>query len=30
MTCDKVNDEVMMSKSEKVVLIAGMGVVLCA
>lgn len=30
MTCDKVNDEAMMSKSEKVVLIVGMGVVLCA
>ena len=30
MTCDKVNDEAMMSKSEMVVLIAGMGVVLCA
>ena len=30
MTCDKVNDEAMMSKSEKVVLITGMGVVLCA
>lgn len=30
MTSDKVNDEAMMSKSEKVVLIAGMGVVLCA
>lgn len=30
MTCDKVNDEARMSKSEKVVLIAGMGVVLCA
>lgn len=29
MTCDKVN-EAIMSKSEKVVLIAGMGVVLCA
>lgn len=30
MTCDKVSDEAMMSKSEKVVLIAGMGVVLYA
>ena len=30
MTCDKVNDEAMMYKSEKVVLIAGMGVVSCA
>ena len=29
MTCDKVN-EAIMSKSEKVVLIAGMEVVLCA